>query len=309
MDLNLLVVFAAMVEQRSVTRAADTLGLSQPAMSAAVARLRKLFDDPLFVRSGWEMQPTPRALELAGPVGQVVETIRTDILQRLSFEAATAKRRFTLVMPDIGEVNFLPRILSHLAVHAPHIDLRTLAMPRHAAASVLESGAAELALGYFPDLRKPGFYQQKLIDNKHVCIVRSAHPIAGPRITQAQFLAASHAVVKPDGREHVFEQFLQEKGLQRRVVVELSHFMSLLPIVESSDLVATVPQDLAEFFVTHGQVRMLRTPIRPPKIDVFLFWHQRFQKDPAHVWLRSAIHGVFTKTAKSVNSVKSLTSA
>lgn len=292
-DLNLLVVFAAMVEHRSVTKAAEQLDLSQPAMSAAVARLRLLFDDPLFVRSGWQMQPTPRAIELAGPVQHVVESIRTDILQRLAFDPATARRSFDLLMPDIGEVNFLPRILTHLATHAPYIDLRTLSMPRNAAAAALESGAAELALGYFPDLKKPGFYQQKLIESSHVCVVRTDHPVIGARMTQAQFLAASHAVVKPDGREHVFEQFLQEKGLQRRVVVELSHFMSLLPIVESSDLVATVPQDLAEFFIAHGQVRMVETPIKPPKIGVHLFWHQRFQKDPAHAWLRGAIHGVF----------------
>lgn len=291
-DLNLLVVFAAMMEHRSVTRAAEALGLSQPAMSAALARLRTLLDDPLFVRSGWQMQPTPRALELDAPVRQVMETIRTAILQPPSFAPATAQRSFTLVMPDIGEVIFLPRILGLLADKAPHIDLRTLSMPRNAAASALESGSAELAIGYFPDLEKPGFFRQKMIENSHVCVVRADHPVIGSRMTQAQFLAAAHAVVKPDGREHVFEQFFVQKGLKRRVVVELSHFMSLLPIVESSDLVATVPRDLAQFFVAHGRVKMVETPIRPPVIDVHLIWHQRFHKDPAHAWLRSSIHEV-----------------
>jgi len=291
-DLNLLVVFAAMMKHRSVTRAAEALNLSQPAMSAALARLRVLLNDPLFVRSGWQMQPTPRALELDEPVRQVVEIIRSDILQPQTFDPATAQRSFTLLMPDIGEVNFLPRILALLAKQAPNIDLRTLAMPRHAAAGALESGAVELAIGYYPDLEKPGFFRQKLIENSHVCVVRKSHPAIGSRMTQTQFLAASHAVVKPDGREHVFEQFLQQKGLKRRVVVELSHFMSLLPIVESSDLVATVPRDLAQFFVSHGKIKLVEIPIKPPVIDVHLIWHQCFQKDPAHAWLRSSIHEV-----------------
>jgi DNA-binding transcriptional LysR family regulator len=296
-DLNLLVVFDAMVEHRSVTRAAEALSLSQPAMSAAVARLRTLFDDPLFVRVGPEMQPTPRAVDLSSPIRQVVRTIRTEILHRSGFDPAVSHRTFTLVTPDIAEVNFLPRLLACLAKEAPHTNLRTLAMPPHAAAESLESGSAELALGYFPDLQKAGFFQQKLIRNSHVCLVRKDHPTIGSRLTLSQFLAASHAVVKPDGREHVFEQFLLKKGLKRRVLVEISHFMSLLPIVEASDLVATVPKDLAEFCVRHGAVRFVETPMKSPVIDVHLLWHRRFQKDPAHTWLRGAIHKLFRDRA------------
>lgn len=296
-DLNLLVVFDAMVEHRSVTRAAEALNLSQPAMSAAVARLRAIFDDPLFVRAGAEMRPTPRAVDLSAPIRQVVRTIKTEILQGSVFNPAVSNRTFTLVMPDIAEVNFLPRILACLASEAPNTNVRTLAMPRHAAAESLEIGAAELALGYFPDLQKAGIFQQRLIRNSHVCLVRKAHPTIGSKMTMAEFLAASHAVVKPDGREHVFEQFLQKKGITRRVLVESSHFMSLLPIVESSDLIATVPLDLAEFCVKHGAVRYVTTPMKSPVIDVHLFWHRRFQKDPAHAWLRGAIHKLFSHRA------------
>lgn len=292
-DLNLLVVFDAMVEHRSVTRAGEALKLSQPAMSAAVARLRGIFDDPLFVRAGSEMRPTPRAVELAAPVRRVVDTVKTEILQRTAFDPAFSERTFTIVTPDIGEVNFVPRILARLAKEAPNTNLKTLAMPRHAASDSLESGAAELALGYFPDLQKAGFFQQKLFRNAHVCLVRSQHPVIGAKMTLAQFMAASHAVVRPDGREHVFEQYLHQQGLKRRVLVETSHFMSLLPIVETSDLVATVPRDLAEFCVQHGQVRIVETPMKSPVIDVHQFWHRRFHKDPAHNWLRSAVHALF----------------
>ena len=292
-DLNLLVVFDAMVEHRSVTQAAEALNLSQPAMSAAVARLRGIFDDPLFVRAGSEMRPTPRAVELAGPVRRVVDTVKTEILQRNAFDPANSDRTFTLVTPDIGEVNFVPRILSRLAREAPHTNIKTLAMPRHTTADSLESGAAELALGYFPDLQKAGFFQQKLFRNSHVCMVRTGHPLVGAKISLTQFLALSHAVVHPDGREHVFEQYLHKRGLKRRVLVEISHFMSLLPIIEASDLVATVPRDVAEFCIRHGKVRIVEPPMKAPVIDVYQFWHRRFHKDPAHIWLRSAVHALF----------------
>jgi DNA-binding transcriptional LysR family regulator len=294
-DLNLLVVFDAMLKHRSVTRAGEALGLSQPAMSAAVARLRALFDDPLFVRSGAEMSPTTRAAELGTAVRQIVQAIETDILQPAVFEPATSKRAFTLLTPDIAEMNFLPRLLAHLAEQAPQVSLKTLAMPRHAAAGALESGAAELAIGYFPDLQKAGFYQQRLFRSGHVCLLRKAHGSIGRKLSMKEFLQAAHAVVKPDGREHVFERFLQQKGIERRVVVELSHFMSLLPIVESSDLIATVPRDLADFFVRHGEVRYVETPMKSPVIDVHLIWPRRFQKDPAHAWLRKAIFELFRR--------------
>jgi DNA-binding transcriptional LysR family regulator len=296
LDLNLLVVFDAMLEHQNVTKAGDSIKLSQPAMSAAVSRLRELFDDPLFVRTRQGMAPTPKAQALSPSVRQVVQTIRGDILQSKEFNPLLSDRTFTLVTPDIAEVNFLPRLISELAKKSPHINLRTLAMPREAAAQSLESATAEMAIGYFPDLHKAGFFQQKLITNSHVCLVRMNHPTIGSKITSAQFLQAAHAVVKPDGREHLFERFLQGKGIKRRVVVELSHFMSLLPIIETSNLLATVPKDLAEFFVQHGNVRYIPTPMKSPVIDVHLFWHQRFHKEPAHIWLRQVIHQLFNTT-------------
>ena len=292
-DLNLLVVFHAMLEHRSVTRAAEAVGLSQPAMSAAVARLRVLFGDPLFVKTGTEMRPTPRATDLAAPVRRVIETVKDDILQTAAFDPLTTQRTFTLAAPDIAEVSLLPRLLAHFAAHAPQASLRTVAMPRHAAAESLESGVAELAVGFFPDLNKAGFFQQKLFDSALVCIVRSRHPAIGAKITLKEYLAASHAVVRPEGRVHVFDQFLQERGFKRRIVLEISHFMSLLPIIATSDLIATVPQDMADFCASHAEIRILAAPLKAPALQVHQFWHRRFHKDPGNVWLRGALHELF----------------
>jgi DNA-binding transcriptional LysR family regulator len=292
-DLNLLVAFDSMVEHRSVTRAAEALGLSQPAMSAAVARLRVLFGDPLFVKTGREMRATPRANELAAPVRRIMDTLKTEILQSQAFDPQASTRTFTIITPDIGEINFLPSVLSRMATHAPNANLRTLSMPRHATQEALESGGADLAVGYFPDLHKAGFYQQRLFRNELVCIVRKDHPTLKKTITLKAYLAASHAVVRPEGREHVFEQFLHGRDLRRRVVVEIAHFMSLLPILTSTDLVATVPKDLADVCVRHAPIRILPCPIKAPAIEVHQFWHQRFHKEPANVWLRGVIHDLF----------------
>ena len=295
-DLNLLVVLDALLEQRGVTRAGAVVGLSQLAMSAALARLRKLFNDPLFVRSGAEMKPTSRALELATPVRQIMDMLRGEILQRSHFDPESSERRFVVLTPDIGEMNFVPALLQRLAAAAPRASLVTLARAAPAAGEALEAGTADLALGYFPDLQKPGFLQQRLFANPVVCLVRRGHP-CGPRLSMAEYLAAAHAVVRPDGREHVFDRYMQQKRVKRRVLVELSHFFSLLPVIEGSDLIATVPRDMAEVCVRYGAVRIVEPPLRAPTIAVHQTWHQRFHKDPANVWLRSMIHQLFANRA------------
>lgn len=285
-DLNLLLVFDAMFQHRNVTKAGESLGLSQPAMSAAVNRLRALFDDPLFVRLGSSMAPTPRAEMLNPDIRQVVHTVKVNILKPQKFDPALSERSFALLAPDIAEVNFLPYLLPALASSAPLVTVKTFGMPREAAAHALESGMADLAIGYFPDLHRAGFFQQRLFKSTHVCLLRRDHPHVSDSLSMSQFSSLKHAVVKPDGREHVFDQFLQAKGIQRRVVVQISHFMSLLPIIESSDLIATVPRDLAELLVRYGNLRFVETPIPSPVIEVKLIWHHRFQKDSAHLWLR-----------------------
>ncbi|MBR0567887.1 LysR family transcriptional regulator [Azoarcus sp. L1K30] len=292
-DLNLLLVFDAMFRHRQVTKAGESLGLSQPAMSAAINRLRSLMDDPLFVRSGSSMVPTPRAEALGPEVRQIVQAIENAILKPKTFDPSLSERSFSLLAPDIAEVNFLPNLLSALASSAPLISVKTFGLPREVAAEALESGAVDLAIGYFPDLRRGGFFQQRLFKSKHVCICRKDHPGIGDALTIEQFCMLEHAVVTPGGREHVFEQFLKAKGIQRRVKVHISHFMSLLPIIERSDLIATIPRDLAELLVLHGDLRYVETPMESPVIDVLLIWHQRFQKDPAHAWLRQTIFNLF----------------
>jgi DNA-binding transcriptional LysR family regulator len=292
-DLNLLIVFNALSQHRSVTRAGESIGLSQPAMSAALARLRLLLGDPLFVKTGPEMRPTPRAAQLVAPVRQALEIVMGEVLLTQAFDPATSTRTFSILTPDIGESNHIPRLLSLLSAEAPGVNIRVLSMPRHTAFEALEAGAVDLAVGYFPDLHREGLFVQRLFRNEHFCMVRRDHPVIGEKLSLKQFLAAEHATVRPEGREHVFEQYLHAEGIQRRVRLEVAHFMSLLPIISTSDLVATVPRDLADVCARYGNIRVLPTPFKAPAIEIHQFWHRRVHKDIAHQWLRGAMRRLF----------------
>ena len=291
-DLNLLVIFDAMARLRSVNRTAEAVGLSQPATSGALARLRAVFDDALFVRTGSQMEPTPRALELAPAVHRVVQAIESEILRQVGFDPATAERSFTILTPDIGEVVFLPGVLRRLRQEAPHVRLRALSRPRAAAAEALEKGQADLAVGYFPDLQKTNYFQQALFKSSYACIACARNQGLVGKLTLRQYLAAHHVVVLPDGREHLLDRFLADKGWQRKVTLELSHFMSLVALLPGSDLVATVPQDIATAVGRLVPLKTLELPFRPPQLQVQQFWHRRAQNDPANRWLRGLFHEV-----------------
>ncbi|MDM0078964.1 LysR family transcriptional regulator [Variovorax sp. J31P179] len=296
-DLNLLVLFDTMARLRSVNKAAEALALSQSATSGALARLRAVFDDQLFVRTASQMEPTPRALELAPVVHRVVQTIQSEILQQSAFDPARAERSFTILTPDIGEVAFLPGVLRRLREEAPHVRLHAVSRPRAAAADALEQGEAELAVGFFPDLQRAGYFQQALFMSTYTCIACSRHTAAGSRMTLKQYLSARHIVVRPDGREHLLDRFLDDKGWQRHVTLELSHFMSLVVLLPGSDLIATVPQDIATVVGRHVAIKEIALPFRPPQLQLQQYWHRRMQNDPANRWLRGLFYDVNRREA------------
>jgi DNA-binding transcriptional LysR family regulator len=293
LDLNVLVVFDAMLQHQSVTRAGQALDLSQPAMSSALAKMRSQLGDPLFVRTGHGMRPTPRAQQLAEPVKKILEMVRADVLQQPAFDPARAKRVFTIITPDIGETVFMPKILEYTQQHAPGIAIRSVAISSEGTGEALELGRADLAIGYFPDLAKAGYYQQRLFKNTFVCIVNADHPRIHANPTMAQFLAESHAIVRPAGRTHLFEKYLDSQNIKLDVRVELSHFSSLLTIITSSDLVGTVPRDIGHVFAGLANVRMVDPPLQPPSFHLMQHWHTLVHTDPANIWLRQMVKSLF----------------
>ncbi|HSV80548.1 MAG TPA: LysR family transcriptional regulator [Ramlibacter sp.] len=296
LDLNLLPVLVALAEQRSVSAAARQLGMSQPAVSSALARLRASLQDPLFVRTARGMEPTPRTLALLPPTRAALGIVDSEIVPARGFDPATSEKQVTLALSDIGEMVFLPKILQRLQADAPGMTVRSVTLPVAQLERGLELGDIDLAVGYFPDLKGNNYFQQRLFPHGFVCILRSGHPIQAAKLTARQFMAVGHAVVNAEGRsQEVFERFLKKQGIQRRVVLNTPHFMSLPAIISQSDLVATVPLAVGVWFSSTARIRIARPPFPVPTFDLKQHWHRRFNADPQSRWLRALVYSLFNE--------------
>jgi DNA-binding transcriptional LysR family regulator len=296
LDLNLLRVLTALAEQHSVSAAARQLAMSQPAVSSALSRLRASLGDPLFVRTARRMEPTPRALALLAPARAALSIVDHEIVPPQGFDSATSNKRITIALSDIGEMVFLPKILKRLQAEAPAMTVRSVTMPVAQLERGLELGEVDLAVGYFPDLKGNNFFQQRLFSHGFVCLLRTGHPLKADKLTAKQFMSLGHAVVNAEGRsQEVFDRFLQKRGVQRRVVLNTPHFMSLPAIISQSDLVATVPLAVGVWFSATARVRMARPPFAPPKFDLKQHWHRRVNNDPQSRWLRALAYSLFNE--------------
>lgn len=296
-DLNLLVVLDALLRLRNVSRAAEELDMSQPAVSYALAKLRILFKEPLFIRAARGMRPTPRAEELTLPLQEVLDRIRSGLLTPPRFDPAATQRTFVFNMADVGELVFLPALRAHLENAAPCANLRTVSTPPAQLEEAMRTGEVDLAVGYFPGLQGAAMYQQRLFSHTFVCIARKDHPRIGLHLTRKQFLDEGHAVVQQEGKSHeLFEQTLVEQGMARRVVLSIPHFLAIPLIIAESDLIVTVPYAVARSFARMADLKMLRLPVQVRRADVRQHWHARFHNEPANQWIRRVIASLFVES-------------
>lgn len=293
-DLNLLVVFKHLLAERSVSRVAQTLQLTQPAVSNALARLRRLLDDELFLRTPQGMQPTPRAEQLAPSVIDALAAIHAALNQRSTFDPQTSERAFVVGMTDIGEIYFLPRLIEHLRAHAPRVSVSTV---RNTSASLrddLESGKVDLAIGLLPQL-KAGFFQRRLFTQPYVCLMRKGHRLDKKKITLAEFTSAQHLLVVAEGTGHgKVDELLKRAGVERQVVLTVPHFVAVGHILQAADLVATVPERLAQRMLAPFSLAAVAHPAKLPEVAINVFWHAKFHKSPANQWLRGVVFDLFS---------------
>lgn len=293
-DLNLLPVALAIFEERSVSAAAARLGMSQPGVSVALNKLRKALGDPLFVRTSRGMDPTPRALSLISPTRDILQRLQTEVLASEQFNPATTTRRFTVALSDIGEMTFLPRLLERLRSVAPGASITSVSMAPAELAMAIEHGEVDLAIGYFPDLKKRNFFQQRLFSHSFICLLSATHAHTASTMTLPEFLALGHAVIKAEGRsQELFEQLLVRLGIERRIVLSTPHFMSIPFLIASSDLVATVPRAVGESFAQFAAIKLVEPPLDIPRFDLKQHWHRKFARDGANTWLRSVVAELF----------------
>lgn len=292
MDLKLLAVFDEVYKTRSVSRAGENLGVAQSSISIALARLRRHFGDPLFVRTSDGMQPTPHATSLVAPIRQALELLRSITRQQAVFDPAKAQRTFRICMTDITHLVLIPALINRLreigagiSVEITHISGQTPKM--------LASGEADLAVGFMPQL-EAGFYQQKLFEQDFSCVVRRDHPRIRSRLTQAMFKRENHVLVTAAGTgQNLVEEALVHLGVQRNVALRLPNFLGIGSLVATTDLMVTVPRRVAETLVRIADVKMLAPPFDLPVFSIKQHWHERYQQDPANGWLRSVISDLF----------------
>ncbi len=290
LDLNLLLVFHHLLREKRVSAVATVLGMSQPAVSSALGRLRSSLDDALFLRTQRGMEPTPYALQLAEPVAIALEGLQQAFNVRASFDPATTERRFTLAMTDVGEMYFLPVLMDTLAQSAPGVTLNVVAVTHASLKDDMATGRTDLALGLLPQLQA-GFFQQALFRQPYVCLMREGHPLGSkPNLALADFAAASHVRVMAEGTGHGrVDEALERQGLQRRIRLTVPHYVALGDVLGHSDLIATVPERFAQRVTGPFALTTRPLPLAVESSAIHQFWHARLHKDPGHQWLRELV--------------------
>lgn len=295
-DLNLLVVFQQLMIERRVSRAAENLGLSQPAVSNSLAKMRRIFGDELFLRTPAGMIPTPFAEQLGESIGYALSMIHSGLNQQSQFNPATAKCSMTIGMTDIGEIVFLPSLIERLSREAPGITLSTAGNAAVNLRDDMEAGKVDLAIGLLPQL-KAGFFQRQLFRQRYVCLLRRGHPMSRKKLSLADFRSVEHLVVVAAGTGHgTVDEMLKRNGVERSVRLTVPHFVGVGHILSSTDLVATVPEALAQHLAKPFDLIYVPHPVRLPEVAINVFWHARAHRSLANQWLRGLVFDLFGAT-------------
>lgn len=287
-DLNLLSIFEAVMTELNVTRAAERLNMTQPAVSHALRRLRRITNDELFLKVPSGVSPTPKALELWAPISESLLQIR-QALSPTVFDLEKATHTFTLSMTDYTAALLLPKLLPIVEKTAPNINLRVVPNTNINAINLLEQSEIDIALGRFfrPSAR---LRVQDLTSDSYICIMRQGHPLARKKLTLKHYVNANHLLVSLTGEATGFiDEQLREKGLQRRIVLTVNQFNLVPELIVNSDLITAIPLRTLQRSPLKQQLHVAELPIEVAPALLQMMWHERKQREPAHEWLRGVI--------------------
>jgi DNA-binding transcriptional LysR family regulator len=293
LDVTLLELFDCVRRTRNLSLAGAQLGMSQPAVSRALARLREMYGDVLFVRQPRGVAPTPFAEALAQPVAAALEALRATFQPTL-FEPAREARTFRVAMSDIGERLFLPRLMDHLASVAPQVAIDAVSLSQGQLQEVLVTGQIDLAVGYFGSLSKQ-LHQRRLFRERFVYVARKDHPHIKGKLLREQLREIPHVVGGPPGMQHAaaVQHVLAGPRVKARIALRVHSFLCVAPVVATTDLIGAVPSNLAAVVADHIPLQLLDPPMQLPGFDVTMTWHQRFHGDPGSQWLRGVFVHLF----------------
>ena len=300
LDLNLLKVFDVVMSERSLTRAAHQLSLTQPAVSNALRRLREALGDDLLVRQGRTLEPTARAQELWPAVRSALQQLQASLLPAV-FTPASANTTFVLTMADATAAELMPGLLAVMTREAPGVSMRVLPLTTRDPRRLLDDGQADLAIGYFPAVSPDltaralagdavAFKLHRLFEGDYVCVMRKGHPLAGRPLTLERYCAARHLLVSFSGRAFGFiDGALASLGRSRRVVLTVNQFFIAGKVVASSDLLTVLPRHFLKVTGIAEQLVVRELPFTTAPIQVDALWHLRQDGDSGHAWLRSQV--------------------
>ncbi|HEY7390205.1 MAG TPA: LysR family transcriptional regulator [Bryobacteraceae bacterium] len=291
-DLKLLSIINELHRTRSVSLAAENLQLSQSTISMSLAKLRRQFQDPLFVRTSMGMEPTPHALEVLALLKKAEGLIQSALEHQVRFEPATSSRIFRVCSTDIAQLTLIPPLMRKLERMAPLVQVELVNLS-DSILQRLESGEADLAVGYIPPMGA-GFYQQRLFRDRFMCAVRMGHPRIDRELTLEMFQRENHLTVGTSGTGYaVIERTLEARKIQRKIGLRVPSFLGLGPILMGTDLVAIVPEHLGKYFAASGKIKLLPLPFAIPPYYILQHWHERYNQDPANIWFRGLIAELF----------------
>jgi DNA-binding transcriptional LysR family regulator len=289
-------VLDTLIREGSITRAAQVLETTQPAISKLLRRLRLRFADPLVVRRGSGVQPTARAVEMSTQIRALLEIADSLWQERMPFDPRQSEKTFSLLLTDVGMVRFLPPLIARLAELAPKVKVRALPLDSRHFALKLESGEADLALGAFP--KAAGYLRsQRLFSDGYASAVRRGHPRAGAARTRKGFLAEQHILITASETGHAAhletQRVLTRAITPSNILLQVPSFIAGAIVASQTDGVATLPANLAALVAAPLGMSVFRTPIPLPRIEIAQYWHERSHRDAAHRWLRSICHELF----------------
>jgi len=298
LDLHHLQVLDVLLREHSLTRAAKVLDLSQPALSKTLARLRRYFDDPLFVRVALRMEPTEKALALREPIGAILREFESLRSAHVPFDPGRSARTFNFCVVDAGIIKLLPPLVTRLIEEAPNVRLRALQVDAPRLESTLESGKLDFAMGSFGGLGK-GIRRQPLWTERYVSVARKGHPRLTAQPTLRAFAAEKHVLVSTVGTGHAHQ--LTERAVEaavpaENIVCRVPMFLAAAMVVKHTDAVATLPLSIASVLADDLDLTVIRPPFRLPKIEIFQYWHARFHREPGNQWIRAVFARMFRAT-------------
>lgn len=291
LDLNLLRLFDEVYRAGNVSRAAERLGLTQPAASQGLTRLRLLIKDPLFVRGAGGVKPTPKAVALADAVHGALTTLALALSDTTGFDPLRSRRVFNLHMSDIGEGRFLPELMADLHGAAPGVGVATRPLPPGGITDALDSGAIDFAFGHLPQVHDTR--RATLVRDRYIVLMRTGHPLLSSlsRLRPQALLEAMQQLSFVAVRSHADTlRLIQQAGLQDRLRLTTEHFMVLPAIVQATDLCAIMPRNIAQSF---EQCALLEPPLPQRDLTVYLHWSRRFEADPGNRWFRDRVTALF----------------